>query len=83
MKISWYQGLEPEVERAIRGDFKSSLLIRNRLKKMLLDKIEAARSDARQKKNYDNANWANFIAESLGYERAMFEIISLIEDDEK
>lgn len=81
MKISWTEGLDPEVALNIRGDFKSSLLIRRRLKKMLLDKIDATRASARNKVNYDNSNWDNFIADSLGYERALYDIISLIDEE--
>ncbi len=78
MKMSWTNGIEPDVAKEIKGDFKSSLLVRKRLKTMLEDEIERTRRDARQKVNYDKANWNEYIADSLGYERALEFVISLI-----
>lgn len=81
MNVSWTQGLDPDVAKEIKGDYKSSLLVRKRLKKMLEDKINASRRDARQKVNYDKANWHEYMADSLGFERALEYVIDLITEE--
>lgn len=82
MKTVWTEGLEPDQVIELRGDYVSSRLVRKRLKKILEDKIETKRTTVR-KDNYNMPNWANFVADSIGYERALSEIISLIEENEK
>lgn len=81
MKASWTQGLEPEFEKEIRGDFKSSLLIRKRLAVLLEDKIKSNRKSMINKEGYEVANWAFKQADGIGYERALQEVMSLILDD--
>lgn len=78
MKQSWTKGLTPELEKEIRGDFKSSLLIRHRLKVLIEDKINVARDNSVAKSGYDIPNWPYKQADSIGYERALKEIIDLI-----
>lgn len=78
MKKSWTEGLEPELEKVIRGDFKSSLIIRNRLKTLIEKKIESARTASLSKADYEIPNWAFKQADGIGYERALKEIIDLI-----
>ncbi len=78
-----FAGLEPDAEKELRGDFKSSLLIRKRISKVLSDKIENARKDLRNKDHYADGNWAYRAADGVGYERALLEIISLLTEEEK
>lgn len=83
MKTVWTEGLEPDVVDEIRGDFISSHLTRKRLTKILNDKIASSHASLRQKGIYDKPNFGVIVADSIGYERAMTEIISLIESVEK
>lgn len=83
MKSTWLEGLEPEVAKEIRGDFISSRLVRNRLTKILKDKIATSHSSLRQKDVYDKPNFGVIAADSIGYERALNEVISLIENDKE
>lgn len=83
MKTSWLDGLDPDQQKILRGDFKSSLVVRKRLTEMLNKKIDAKRIEARNKVNYELNNWSEYIADGFGYERALVEIISLLEDSEK
>lgn len=78
-----FAGLDPQVEKDMRGDFKSSLLIRKRMIEVLRMKIETHRSSSRKEVNYENASWAYKQADGVGYERALMEMISLLEDSEK
>lgn len=82
-KTILFAGLEPDVEKELRGDFKSSLLIRKRIAKVLNDKIETARKDLRNKDHYADGSWTYRMADNLGYERALLEIISLLTEEEK
>lgn len=83
MKLTWTEGLEPDIAKEIRGDFVSSFLVRKRLTKILNDKIATSHASLRQKDIYDKPNFGVIVADSIGYERAMTEIISLLESPEK
>lgn len=81
MKSIITKGLEPDVAKEIRGDFKSSLLLRKRIITLLEEKIDNARKGLRQKENYSSPSWAFLQADGVGYERALYEVISLISDE--
>lgn len=83
MKTVWLDGLDDDQKKEIKGDFKSALILRKRMKKLLEDKIETKRTSIRKDTNYDKPNWENYVADGIGYERAINEIINLIEDEEK
>ncbi len=83
MKSIITSGLEPDIAKEIRGDFKSALLLRRRLTTIINEKINSSRSNLRSKTNYADAAWPYLQADGLGYERAMEEIISLLDDTEK
>lgn len=78
MKKSWTDGLEPELERQIRGDFTSSLVLRNRLKDLIKHKIAESHTNSLTKDGYDVPNWAFKQADQVGFERALKEVIDLI-----
>lgn len=79
MKTSWTQGLEPERTKDVRANFKEALVLRKRLKELLEDKVEASLRKGRSESSYESPSWAYLQADQKGYERALFEIISLIE----
>lgn len=78
MKTSWTEGLSPEKKIEIRKEFVGSAILRERLIKMLEGKVESARSKARSGNTYENPNWGYVQADAIGYEKALYEIISLI-----
>lgn len=80
MKQSWTKGLDTDYSKEIRGDFKSSLILRNRMKVLLEEKIKDADKTARAKDGYDCPNWAYKQADQIGYKRALYEIIALISE---
>lgn len=82
LKTVWYTGLDEDQKKELRADFISAQVLRKRLTKMLNDKIETKRTMMRNDDNYEKANWNYLMADSLGYERALQEIISLISSDE-
>lgn len=81
MKIAWTSGLPKEKAQEMKREFASSGLLRERLTKLAEDKIEAKRRASRATEQYEKASWAYQQADSIGYERAMTEIISLICND--
>lgn len=80
MKSSWTKGKTPEQSKIIFADFIGSLGIRIRLEELLLDKVRLVNTLKRRKEGYDSPNWAYAQADIIGYERALFEVISLISD---
>lgn len=81
MKVSWTKGLTKELAAELRANFKESLVLRRRLVKLLEDKIDTSAKQARAESGYDNANWAYLQADARGYERALSDIISLIDEN--
>lgn len=79
MKTEWTKGVQDaQLVLDIKGNFKGSIVIRNRLSKMLNSKIDAAYRQSRSKEGYDSPNWAYKQADTQGYNRALSEIISLL-----
>lgn len=78
MKTSWTAGLSPQDKEEIVLAFKASARLRERLISMLEDKANVSRTAARRDENYENPAWPYQQADKLGYERAIFEVISLL-----
>lgn len=83
LKSVWYVGLDEDQKKELRADFISAQVLRKRLIHLLEDKIDTKRKAVRNDDNYDKANWQNYVADALGYERALIEVINLIESEEK
>lgn len=80
MKTSWTKGLSEEKALLTKRTFEESIALRKRLKEMLEEKIVSSRNEAMSKDLYDNVNWVYRQADSVGYQRAITEIISIISD---
>lgn len=78
MKTSWLSNVEEERKKDIKVNFNESLVMRLRLQEMLSNKLDSNLSHSRAKSNYENPNWANSQADSIGYQRALQEVIELI-----
>lgn len=83
MKTTWTKGLENDKKEELKGDFLRSHYIRIRLIDMLNEKIDTNRTATRTKDNYDKPNFGVIVADSIGYERALTEVISLLTNEEK
>lgn len=81
MKTSWLKGLTKEKQEEVQEAFSKGALLRRRLKEVLENKTEELRRKVRSEVTYDNPNWAYVQADAVGYERALYEIISLIYDE--
>lgn len=79
MKTAWKKGLTKERAEEVGKDFEASAILRNRLKELLEEKAKLSREGSISKDAYTNPNWAYLQADARGYERALSEILSLIE----
>lgn len=79
MKTSWKDSLTPEKKKEIELEFNSSTILRNRLIYILNKKIKSSTTETRLKASYDSPNWGLLQADAIGYERALLEVISLLE----
>lgn len=80
MKVRWTAGLSKQDATEMRANFKEALVLRRRMIKLLKDDQDASTKQSRSKLLYDNPNWALLQADQRGYERALSEIIALIEE---
>jgi hypothetical protein len=81
MKVSWTTGLSKQEATELRANYKEALVLRRRLVKLLRADQDASTKQSRSKLLYDNPNWALLQADQRGYERAISEIISLIDEN--
>ena len=78
MKVSWTTGLEPDMVVEMKMAFKSSIILRKRLAVMLSNKEQENYKSNISKGDYDSPNWDVKKADSIGYARALSDIIKLI-----
>lgn len=79
MKTSWTKGLTADLKEEVTLSFKSSTIMRKRLKELLAEKEALAQKSIVSKDMYDSPSWAFLQADNNGYIRALHEILSLIE----
>lgn len=79
MKTSLTKGLTDKQKEEIQQDFLASAAIRARIITVLKEKIETNRTAATSKDAYANASWPYLQADSVGFERALKEVISILE----
>lgn len=78
MKTLWTKGLDSKATDEMRQDFVASAHLRKRLETILLEKYRTNQEDSRSRAGYESPSWAYVQADSRGYERAIFEVISII-----
>lgn len=78
MKTAIIKGLDEQKAEEVEANFKSSALFRERLGELILEKIASKRNKVRQEDMYNSPSWALIQADAVGYERGLYEIISLI-----
>lgn len=79
MKTSWTKGLEKDAQQEMRQHFVASLQVRKRLTEILKEKMENTNNNQLLTDNYDSPNWAFKQADNVGYNRALKEILNLLE----
>lgn len=84
MKTSWLSGIkDASVKKELRSNFIASKMVRERLKEMLDAKLSSSIRSSRSAESYDSPNWALKQADSAGYQRALEEVKSLLDDAKK
>lgn len=85
MKTSITKGLGVLEAEEMEQAFLASARLRHRIVDLLNEKITSNMKDMRSKTNYESNAWAMLQADGIGYERALYEVISLIlsKNDEK
>ncbi|QDP53379.1 MAG: hypothetical protein Unbinned6805contig1000_41 [Prokaryotic dsDNA virus sp.] len=79
MKTSWTKYCKDDGQRQdVKSYFNQGASLRKLLIKLLEDKISDNKKGVRSKEGYECPNWAYKQADSVGYERALIETISLI-----
>jgi hypothetical protein len=78
MKTSLTKGMTPQQKQEFTLNFKASALFRERLSTLLNEKEETKRRAARASTAFESPSWAYQQAYALGYESAIFEVISLL-----
>lgn len=81
MKTVWNKGLTDQEIKIVNGEFKGSSTMRAKLNEILLDKIKESEGIAIKRSSYELPNWAYLQADTVGYKRALSEVISLIQND--
>lgn len=81
MKSSITAGLEAQTAQEIKAAFNASARLRERLVTLLEAKVELSRKNARQTDAYEKPSWAYLQADAIGYERAIYELISLLSSE--
>jgi hypothetical protein len=79
MKTAWKKGLSKERADEVAKDFDASAIMRARLKELLEERSRSSHAGSISKDAYSSPNWAYLQADARGYERAISEILSLIE----
>jgi uncharacterized protein YprB with RNaseH-like and TPR domain len=78
MKTALLAGLSDQQKEEMRQTFAHSAVLRQQLIKILTKKGKDARSASASKDAYSIPNWAFLQADTVGYERALSEVISLL-----
>lgn len=80
MKTSLVKGLSKNDTEIVTRQFDESISLRRQLVKVLQEKSKSNEGEVLSKELYENPNWAYRQADSVGYRRALEEIISLLSD---
>lgn len=85
MNTAWTKGIRKgsQEDKDIRSSYTESFIIRKRLTQMLDDKIDGKMKTAMSNDAFDSPSWAFLQAESIGYAKAMQEIIKLLDTEKK
>lgn len=85
MNTAWTKGIRKgsQEDKDIRSSYAESYIIRKRLTQMLDDKVDGKMKTAMSNDAFDSPSWAFLQAESIGYAKAMQEIIKLLDAEKK
>lgn len=82
MKTAWTSGLSKDEKQEMADLFKGSVRVRRRLGEILQDKIDEYHRAMFLRNSYKDPNWEMVQADTIGYMRGLYEVVSLLEDSE-
>lgn len=80
MKTSWLKGLTGQQVTECKSEYVGAARLRERLSVLLEAKVEEKRKSVRASNTYESPSWALVQADAIGYEKALYEVISLISE---
>ena len=83
MKTSLLKGLDDKGVSNVRSSFASDATFRKALSGLLGKRVNNAFANMRKVESYDNPSWAFTQADTIGYTRALTEVINLLQSEEK
>lgn len=81
MKSKWLAGLSDQEKEDVKTSIQAAKPAFKKLTKLLKDKYDENRTSQLKRDTYDKAQWPFFQADCNGYQRAIQEMINLIEVD--
>lgn len=81
MKTTVVKGLNEQDEMQVTQEFIASAFLRKRFIHLFEEKIESLRRNTTSSTSYDSPSWAFMQADANGYERALREVISILESE--
>ena len=79
MNSKWTAGLSDQEKKDLRASIQAALPAFERLSKLLEDKLQSVETERLGRDKYDKSSWPYFQADCNGYQRAIKELIKLIE----
>lgn len=85
MNSAWTKGIRKgsQEDKDIRSSYAEGFVLRKRMTQMLRDKIDLRMKSAMSNDAFDSPSWAFIQAESIGYAKAMNELINLLDAEVK
>lgn len=81
MKAAWVSGIKDKDEKnRIKNEYESSRFLLDRFIKLLIRKEIASIKRMQDPKVYDKPNFNHYVADQLGFQRCLKEIINLIKE---
>lgn len=85
MNSAWTKGLRKgsQEDKDLRASYTESLIIRKRLAQILEAKFDSRMKATMSNDGFDSPSWAYLQAESIGYAKALKEIMSILDAEVK
>lgn len=85
MNTAWTKGYKKgsQEDKDIRAAYAESFILRKRLAEMLAAKVDAEMKAAMSNEQFESPSWAFLQAKSIGYSKAISEIINLLDAEIK
>ena len=80
MKTLITKGLEPDAAKEMKQHFIGSHILRKRLRELIENEASNIMKEMRSDDTFENPNWENLHANQLGQAKALYKMISWLEN---